>query len=191
MTIVMLFLLSACSKKKQPMTDAITDRDSVPIMITHDVSTYVSDSGVVRYKIITEEWKVYDRLDPSRWTFEKGIYLEKFNNDLSIDATIAADTAYYYDQEELWELRGNVHIENVQDEQFDTPLLFWNQKTKRVYSEQSIRIRQQKRIITGIGFTSNQDFTNYTIKQTQGIFPIKEEQTSPADTTTTVLLNDE
>ena len=191
MTIVMLFLLSACSKKKQPMTDAITDRDSVPIMITHDVSTYVSDSGVVRYKIITEEWKVYDRLDPSRWTFEKGIYLEKFNNDLSIDATIAADTAYYYDQEELWELRGNVHIENVQDEQFDTPLLFWNQKTKRVYSEQSIRIRQQKRIITGIGFTSNQDFTNYTIKQTQGIFPITEEQTSPADTTTTVLLNDE
>lgn len=191
MTIVMLFLLSACSKKKQPMTDAITDRDSVPIMITHDVSTYVSDSGVVRYKIITEEWKVYDRLDPSRWTFEKGIYLEKFNNDLSIDATIAADTAYYYDQEELWELRGNVHIENVQDEQFDTPLLFWNQKAKRVYSEQSIRIRQQKRIITGIGFTSNQDFTNYTIKQTQGIFPIKEEQTSPADTTTTVLLNDE
>ena len=191
MTIVMLFLLSACSKKKQPMTDAITDRDSVPIMITHDVSTYVSDSGVVRYKIITEEWKVYDRLDPSRWTFEKGIYLEKFNNDLSIDATIAADTAYYYDQEELWELRGNVHIEIVQDEQFDTPLLFWNQKTKRVYSEQSIRIRQQKRIITGIGFTSNQDFTNYTIKQTQGIFPIKEEQTSPADTTTTVLLNDE
>ena len=187
----MLFLLSACSKKKQPMTDAITDRDSVPIMITHDVSTYVSDSGVVRYKIITEEWKVYDRLDPSRWTFEKGIYLEKINNDLSIDATIAADTAYYYDQEELWELRGNVHIENVQDEQFDTPLLFWNQKTKRVYSEQSIRIRQQKRIITGIGFTSNQDFTNYTIKQTQGIFPIKEEQTSPADTTTTVLLNDE
>ncbi len=187
----MLFLLSACAKKKQPMTDAITDRDSVPIMVTHDVSTYVSDSGVVRYKIITDEWKVYDRLDPSRWTFEKGIYLEKFNNDLSIDATITADTAYYYDQDELWELRGNVHIQNVQDEQFDTPLLFWNQKTKRVYSDQSIRIRQQKRIITGIGFTSNQDFTNYTIKQTQGIFPIKEEQVAPADTTTAVLSNDE
>ena len=117
--------------------------------------------------------------------------MEKFNNDLSIDATITADTAYYYDQDELWELRGNVHIQNVQDEQFDTPLLFWNQKTKRVYSDQSIRIRQQKRIITGIGFTSNQDFTNYTIKQTQGIFPIKEEQVVPADTTTAVLSNDE
>ena len=156
------------------MTDAITNRDSVPIMVTRDVSTYVSDSGVVRYKIITEEWKVFDRLDPSRWTFEKGIYLEKFDNKLAIEAVITADTAYYYDKKELWELRGNVHIENEQDEQFDTQLLFWDQKAKRVYSDQYIRIRQQKRVITGTGFTSNQELTNYTIKQTQGIFPIKE-----------------
>ncbi len=171
----MLFLLSACGRKKNPVTDAITNRDSVPVMTTRDVSTYISDSGVVRYKIIADEWRVYDRLDPTRWTFEEGIYLEKFNNDLSIEATIVADTAYYYDQQELWELRGNVHIENEQDEQFNTQLLYWNQKTKKVYSDLYIRIRQQKRIITGIGFTSNQEFTNYTIKQTQGIFPISED----------------
>ena len=181
-TIVMLFMLSSCSKKKQLMTDAITQRDSVPIMVTRDVSTYISDSGVVRYKIITEEWSVFDRLKPSRWTFEKGVYLEKFNNDLTIEATIIADTAYYYDKEELWELRSNVHIENEQNEQFDTQLLFWNQKTKQVYSDQYIRIRQQKRIITGTGFISNQDFTDYTISKTQGIFPIKEEQSASADT---------
>ena len=164
------------------MTGAVTNRDSVPVMITRGVSTYVSDSGVVRYKIITDEWKVYDRLDPSRWSFEEGIYLEKFDNNLTIEATIIADTAYYYDQQELWELRGNVHINNEQDEEFDTQLLFWNQKTKKVYSDQYIHIRQQKRIITGIGFTSNQEFTDYTIKNTQGIFPIKEESAVVPDT---------
>lgn len=182
----MLFLFSACSKKKNPVTDAITNRDSVPIMITREVSTYVSDSGVVRYKIVADDWKVFDRLDPSRWTFEEGVYLEKYDNKLNIEATILADTAYYYDKQELWELRGNVHIENIEDEQFDTQLLFWNQKSKQVYSDQYIRIRQQKRIITGMGFTSNQDFTNYTIKQTQGIFPIKEEQSTTDSTTVAV-----
>lgn len=181
LAIVMLFLFPSCSKKKQIITDAVTNRDSVPIMTTRDVSTYISDSGVVRYKIITDEWKVFDRLDPSMWTFEEGIYLEKFNNDMEIEATIEADTAYYYDKKELWELRGNVHIENEQDEQFDTQLLFWNQQTKKVYSDQYIRIRQQKRIITGVGFTSNQEFTNYTIKQTQGVFPIKEENRQAKD----------
>lgn len=182
LAVVMLFLSASCSKGKEPVSAAITNRDSVPVMVTRDVATYISDSGVVRYKIIADEWQVFDRLKPSMWTFEQGVYLEKFNNDLSIEATIVADTAYYYDKEELWELRGNVHIENEQDEQFDTQLLFWNQKTKRVYSDLFIRIRQQKRIITGTGFTSNQDFTRYTIKHTQGIFPIKEENAS-ADTT--------
>ena len=172
------------------MTDAITNRDSVPVMVTRGVSSYVSDSGVVRYKIITDEWVVFDRLDPSRWTFEKGIYLEKFNNDLVVDATIVADTAYYYDKEELWELRGDVHIENEQDEQFDTQLLFWNQKTRLVYSDLYIRIRQQKRIITGVGFTSNQEFTNYTIKQTQGVFPIREERRAVADTAVVVSIDE-
>ena len=181
MAIVMLFLLPSCSNKKQPTTDAITNRDSVAVMVTRDVPTYISDSGVVRYKIITDEWKVFDRLDPSMWSFEEGIYLEKFDNELNIDAIIQADTAYYYDKQELWELRGNVHIENEQDEEFDTQLLFWDQQTKRVYSDLYIRIRQQRRIITGIGFTSNQDFTNYTIKQTQGIFPIKEEPKTSND----------
>lgn len=179
--VVMLFLF-ACSGNKEPVSEAITNRDSVPVMVTRDVSTYISDSGVVRYKIIADEWRVYDRIDPSMWTFEEGVYLEKFNNDLSIEATIVADTAYYYDKKELWELRGNVHIENEQDEQFDTQLLFWNQKTKQVYSDLYIRIQQQKRIITGIGFTSNQEFTKYTIKKTQGIFPIKEEQAAPDST---------
>ena len=182
LAVVMLFLSASCSKGKEPVSAAITNRDSVPVMVTRDVATYISDSGVVRYKIIADEWQVFDRLEPSMWTFEQGVYLEKFNNDLSIEATILADTAYYYDKEELWELRGNVHIENEQDEQFDTQLLFWNQKTKRVYSDLFIRIRQQKRIITGTGFTSNQDFTRYTIKHTQGIVPIKEENAS-ADTT--------
>lgn len=172
------------------MTDAITNRDSVPVMVTRGVSSYVSDSGVVRYKIVTDEWQVFDRLDPSRWTFEKGIYLEKFNNDLVVDATIVADTAYYYDKEELWELRGDVHIENEQDEQFDTQLLFWNQKTRQVYSDLYIRIRQQKRIITGVGFTSNQEFTNYTIKQTQGVFPIREERRAVADTAVVVSIDE-
>ena len=162
-------------------TRAQKERKEMPALLANDVNTLISDSGVVRYKIIADEWKVFDRLDPSRWTFEKGVYLEKYKNDLSIEATVVADTAYYFDKEELWELRGNVHIENELDEQFDTQLLFWNQKTRKVYSDQYIRIRQQKRIITGIGFVSNQEFTNYTIKQTQGIFPIKEEQMAPAD----------
>ena len=162
------------------MAAAITSRDSLPVMRTVGVESLISDSGVIRYKIIAEEWLIFDKTDPPYWAFEKGVYLEQFNEDLVPEATIKADTAYYYDPKKLWELRGNVHIENLKGEKFDTELLFWNQKTEKVYSEKKIRIEQSDKIITGQGFESNQQLTDYTIHSTEGIFYVEEE--SPAAT---------
>lgn len=39
----------------------VVNRDSLPVMTTRGVSKLITDSGVVRYKIIAEEWRVYDR----------------------------------------------------------------------------------------------------------------------------------
>ncbi len=59
------------------MGEAITERDSLPMMETDGVVTYISDSGVTRYRMDTEEWLVFDRKKPSYWAFEKGVYLEQ------------------------------------------------------------------------------------------------------------------
>ena len=94
------------------MGAAITERDSLPVMDTRGVTTLVSDSGVIRYRINAEEWKVYDRKSPSYWSFEKGVYVEKFDSLFQVEASIEADTAYYYDKQRLWKLMSNVHIQN-------------------------------------------------------------------------------
>ena len=59
---VMLLLFSSCSGKKKELGDAITERDSMAVMDTRGVTTLVSDSGVTRYRINTEEWLVFDLL---------------------------------------------------------------------------------------------------------------------------------
>lgn len=171
---VMLVLFPACSGKKKQLADAIFDGDSLPTMRTVGVSSLISDSGVIRYKIVAEEWLVFDKTNPPRWAFEKGIFLEKFDEQMVVDAKIKADTAYYYDKQKLWDLRGNVMIRNLKGEKFDTEQLFWNQSTEKVYSDRFIRIEQEDKIITGYGFNSNQQFTDYTILNTAGIFPVEE-----------------
>ena len=177
---VMFLLFPACSGDKEH-TAAITSRDSIPIMTTIGVESLISDSGIIRYKVIAEEWSIYDKMNPPFWSFEKGIYLEQFDKDFQKEATIEADTAYYYETQKLWELRGNVHIENHKKEKFDTELLFWNQATEKVYSDKKIRIEQEDKIIIGYGFESNQQLTDYVINNTEGIFYIKEEPTTPND----------
>ena len=185
---VMLLLFSSCSGKKKELGDAITERDSMAVMDTRGVTTLVSDSGVTRYRINTEEWLVFDRKNPPYWAFEKGVYLEKFDSIFQVEASIKADTAYFFNKEELWKLMGNVHIQNLKGEQFDTELLYWDQRTQRIYSDEFIRIEQPDRIITGHGFESNQQMTVYTIRKPEGIFYVDEEAAA-ADSLQTDTIN--
>lgn len=180
---VMLVLFSSCSGRKKELGEAITERDSLPVMDTRGVVTLVSDSGIIRYRINAEEWKVYDRKSPSYWAFEKGVYVEKFDSLFQVEASIEADTAYYYDKQKLWKLMSNVHIRNLKGEKFDTDLLFWDQNKKRVYSDRQVRIEQPDQIIYAVGFESNEQMTKYKFFKTNGIFYIDEETgTAPADT---------
>ena len=185
---VMLLLFSSCSGKKKELGDAITERDSMAVMDPRGVTTLVSDSGVTRYRINTEEWLVFDRKNPPYWAFEKGVYLEKFDSIFQVEASIKADTAYFFNKEELWKLMGNVHIQNLKGEQFDTELLYWDQRAQRIYSDEFIRIEQPDRIITGHGFESNQQMTVYTIRKPEGIFYVDEE-TAAADSLQTDTIN--
>lgn len=169
-TIVMLLFFSSCSGKQKQLGEAITERDSLPMMKTLGVTTLISDSGVTRYRIKTEEWLVFDKKRPSYWAFEKGVYLEKFDSLLHVDASIKADTAYYYDKQKLWKLMGHVAIKNLQGNKFNTELLYWNQATEKIYSDKFIRIEQPDKIILGHGFDSNQEMTIYTIHNIEGVF---------------------
>lgn len=177
-TVVMLLLFPSCGEGKKPLATAIKDRDSLPMMATYGVTTLISDSGVTRYRINTDEWLVYDKKNPSYWAFEKGVYLEQFDSLLNVDSSVKADTAYYFDNKKLWKLIGHVAIKNVKGERFNTELLYWNQATEKVYSDKFIRIEQPDKIITGHGFDSNQQMTVYVIRDIEGILYVDEKADS-------------
>ena len=179
---VMFLLFSSCSGGKKDLGVAITERDSLPVMDTRGVTTLVSDSGVTRYRVNTEEWLIFDRKSPSYWAFEKGIYLEKFDSLFQVEASIKADTAYHYDKERLWKLMGNVHIQNLKGEKFDTELLYWDQNKHKVYSDKRVRIEQPDQVIYAIGFESDEQLNKYRFFKTEGIFYVDEENTAPMDT---------
>lgn len=150
-------------------------REQVAVLITDSVSTLISDSGVTRYRIEAPQWLVYDRTEPPYQEFPEGVYLEQFDTDLRVQASLKADYAHYDETAQLWTLRGNVHALNRKGEQFDSPEMKWNQKTHRVYSDTTIHITREKSIIEGVGFDSNEEMSKYTILHPTGVFPIDEE----------------
>ena len=59
--VVALSALAGCGSEAPPMGDAMPQRDSMPVMTTFGVSKLISDSGVMRYKMVAEEWRVFDK----------------------------------------------------------------------------------------------------------------------------------
>lgn len=171
--VVLIFHLS-CKGDSNEKLIAIECSDSLAVMSTFDVNTIISDSGRISYKIIADEWRIYDKRKPPFWAFEKGVYLEKYDKEMNIEATVKCDTAYYYSEQELWKLIGNVDIKNVKDEKFYTPLMYWNQKTEKIYSDSYIKIEQADQVTEGIGFEANQNLTLWQINNTKGIFAVEE-----------------
>lgn len=180
---MLLLFTASCGKEKTETVVVAFDPERTYTMKATDVSTLISDSGITRYRLKAKEWLVFGKAAEPHWYFPEGFYLEKFDTLFHAEASVKADTAYYYDKKGLWELIGNVEVESLQGERFETSQLFWNQKDERIYSDKYIRIEQADKIITGIGFESNQNMTQYKIFNSQGIFPVSE--TAPADTART------
>lgn len=172
--IVVLFFLFSCSGTDKEITVSGEQADSMAVMSTYGVNTLISDSGRISYKIEAEEWLMYDKRNPSYWAFEKGIYLEKYNDSLQVETTLRSDTAYYYDKLGLWQLYGNIRVTNRKNEKISTNKLFWSSESGRIYSDSHIKIEQDGQITEGIGFSSNQELTNWEILNTTGIYHIEE-----------------
>lgn len=169
-------MILSCNEDEGSFAPAIEVRDSLPILKSRGVSTLISDSGIIRYKIIAEEWYIYDRRNPSFWAFEKGLFIEKFDDKFHVEAYVNADTAYYYDKQELWELRGRVQVKNLKGETFKTSLLYWDQRKHELYSDRYMEIKGETQELSGYNFRSDEQMTNYSIHSSKGAFPLGEEE---------------
>ncbi len=185
-----LVLLFSCASDDHHYAPVIDHRDSLPVLQSVGVSTLISDSGIIRYRIISEDWFIYDRKQPTYWSFEKGLYIEKFDEQYHVDAFINCDTAYYFDQLHLWELRGRVLVKNLKGETFRTSLLYWNQDQHRIYSPAYMRIQGIDQELDGYNFSSNEQMTEYRIHSSSGAFPVDDDETPHPDEQTVAEHND-
>ena len=139
-------------------------------MTSWGVNTLISDSGMLKYRIVTECWEVNKVKNPSRWSFEKGLFLEQFDEKFHVEAYIQADTAYYYDTEKLWKLFGRVRVRTVDGLRFNSEELFWDQVKHEMYSYKFSRVVTPEREMQGTYFRSDEQMNHYTVSNSKGSF---------------------
>ena len=168
-----LCALVSCGGEKKEIVDVGFDPNNSYTMKATQIVTMVSDSGITRYKVVTAEWLMFDEAEEPYWFFPEKVHLEKFDSLFRVEASVDADTAYYYKRKELWKLSGNVRVKNLEGEQFETELLFWDEQGKKIYSDHFIRITKNDFVNTGMGFESNLTLTQYRIFNAGAEIPLE------------------
>lgn len=180
---IVLMSVWSCRKEKKEVFDQSIDPETHPTMTTTDVNTVISDSGILRYRILAPTWLMFDEAKDPKWRFPLGMHMERYDNFKKINATIDCDSATYLTQKDIWELNGAVDIHSADGQRFLTEQLFWNRTTRRVYTDSFIHIRRPDRIVEGYGLRSNDQFTDYEILRPTGSFPVSQfEQQREQDT---------
>ena len=176
----MLFL--SCKEEKEHTAAEINPRDSVSMMTSYGVNTLISDSGVMKYRVIAEKWEVNTVRNPSRWIFVDGLFLEQYDDKFHTAAYIQCDTAYYFDQLRKWELRGRVSVKTADGLRFSSEELFWDQVSHELYSNKFSHLVTPDRELQGSFFRSDERMTHYFVSNTKGSFVKGDMMGSEADT---------
>ena len=62
----------------------------------------------------------------------------------------------------------NVILESSDDKKLETEELVWDEVSNKIYADKKVKITTGKEVIFGEGFTSNPDFSEYSIIKIHG-----------------------
>lgn len=121
--------------------------------------------------------------DPYR-EFRKGVKIVTYKDDslASVNSTLTANYAIFYEKRNLWEAKGNVVVANAEGRTLYTQQLFWNAKTKQIYSNVDSKIVQNegRDVFYGEGFESDEAMRDWRFRRMTG--RMEWEQSQAADT---------
>lgn len=167
-----IFAAVGCKEEDKLRVVASVDAENMPQLSTRNVLTLISDSGYTKYKVVTPLWNIYGGgREEAFWDFPEGVYLRQLDKDLNVISTVAADSACYFPNQKLWELYGDVEIDQKDKAYFYSPTIFFDDRRRRIFSNEFIHIETPDQTLEGLGFESNEDLTVYRVLKPTGIFP--------------------
>lgn len=122
---------------------------------------------------------ILDKITPSEGAvyqeMPKGVNIDFFNPNGTIDGNLICDYAIRKDQDKKTEFRKNVVVKNNKGDTFSSQELIWDEIKKIFYSTQRVYVKGADGSMgEGINFEAPQDFSTYTMESGNADLNMKE-----------------
>lgn len=139
-------------------------------METDNLAIMMSDSGKTTIKVTTAR---QIKLQNEDEIYPKTVYVTFFDKNGVEYSSLRGDSGRYFRNEGLYKVMGNVFFFNrLKQQSLSTDLLNWSSNKRKVYTDLPFIIKTKFDEIHGVGMEADQDFTNYTMRKTKGVFAI-------------------
>ncbi len=172
-TLLSVVLLTSCEENDIAKVKAMFDEKEVDVEVADSVQFIYKEDQYARAVVTGKTVKRYTRTQ-NKLEFTDGLIV-RFYDQLKLISVLKADFAENNDSEQKVLVSGNVYMESAKYEHMETQELTWDMRAKRVYTDKAIKIRTPDHIIYGVGFDSDEDFSNYTIRKVNGIVSVSDD----------------
>jgi LPS export ABC transporter protein LptC len=179
---ILLFGFTAC-ENDIAVVNSITSatEKQLPIESGKNVEIMYSDSARVRAKLTTPQ---LDRYDGKKKYMElsKGMQVIFYNEQRKEQTKLTADYGIGFDDGtgvNRMEAKRNVVVINEKGDKLNTEDLIWDAVTKKIYTDDFVKITTKDETIWGDGLTANEDFSEYEITHPKGSIVENEQDTIP------------
>jgi LPS export ABC transporter protein LptC len=137
-----------------------------------DIETFYTNKGESKLALRA---KVQLRLQNGDEVFPKGFFIDIYDEAGKRKTEIKADSGHFLSEHGLYLMIGDVKVSNFTQQQIlETPILYWDERFREIYTDTVLKITTPKEIINGVGLRAKQDFSQYKIGRPTGVIRIEQ-----------------
>ena len=167
--LAVLLLASCQTKVSTDIPPELLNTTKMADMVAINFETFISDSGVVKYHLVTPKMLIYDDQTKPYKDFPNGFLMQRYDHNKKIVSQISGNRGKYFDREKKWEANGNVVLVNSEGDTLRSEELKYHEAEDLIFSDQFVSIKKGDQYITGTGgFKSDAQMSKWSFLKTKG-----------------------
>ena len=166
MRVILFFLVFlSCANDPKVVQEFVSGKE-LPIEQIKEAELIQTENGNIKVKIVANTIKRFQNSQPEL-IFSNNLVVTFYNDSSKVQSILKAENASIDEQKKIMIASNNVILKS-NDKKLETEELVWNEVSNKIYTNKKVKITTGKEVIFGEGFTSNPDFTEYSIIKIHG-----------------------
>jgi len=172
-SLLLSIVLVACTNDPKLVQNIVSDKEQAIEQIK-GAELLHTENGKIKVRIVADKIERFQNQQPGL-IFSEHLEVYFYNDSSELQSTLMANDASVDEDTKIMLAQNNVVLTSNDNKKLETEELVWDEKKNKIYTDKKVKITTGKEIVYGEGFTSNPDFSQYSITKIHGTFDFETE----------------